>query len=417
LREQSADPSAALDELRRYIGLLKQQRLTDLTVAENVELALMLEEEGSYPEAWERLQREADSPKNAYDESRLAALVPAADFWVRRYRDEQLFEPAMEKLLRQMDRIPEARVVALRFRLDQSPKALDGQPLDEAEQSAVAKAVSDFCDAGQLAKEPPLRLMEQSLAAAARTKRPEIFRIVVDELAKKFDDHDRSLLAQAGVMTYLTTTLTDDSLVLLKSLWKSAADQELAKSKIERRELLQSIGEVAYLLGAKQEHRDPDLLSRSIKIWEKVLEHDKDDVSALNLLAFILADQGEYQRALSAIGHAASLKPDDGELADSFGIILALSGQPTQALEQLQRAQLGGVRGAAITLHVAYSQKQAGNLVEARRLWDYMQQLGVTKDALLAPLDRELWQQLATYWQASDAAKTTATKSLTKVGS
>ncbi len=77
----------------------------------------------------------------------------------------------------------------------------------------------------------------------------------------------------------------------------------------------------------------------AIEFYEKTLEIDSDNPTALNCMGYILADTGiDIMRALRLCRKAVDFKPQNAAYLDSLGWAYYKSGEPVEARTWLRRA-------------------------------------------------------------------------------
>lgn len=140
---------------------------------------------------------------------------------------------------------------------------------------------------------------------------------------------------------------------------------------------------------------------RALSVAEKLLQHDRRSVEALNFLGFVAADHGDdIPRALKRLQAAATLNPGTGAIIDSLGWAYFHSGDLPHAtffLEEAGRLEPGD---AEIQEHIGdlYAKRQD----QARALQAYQKAL------TLAPpdhLERELRERIRTLEAKSAAGR------------
>jgi putative PEP-CTERM system TPR-repeat lipoprotein len=119
------------------------------------------------------------------------------------------------------------------------------------------------------------------------------------------------------------------------------------------------------LLMAEENQRKNDLASAKAG-YLKVLDIDPDNVSALNNLAWILADQKDA-KAVEYAERAHRLAPFNSAIVDTLGWTLARSGDATRGVELLRMAARLSPANAEIRLHLAKTLIQTGDKSGARR--------------------------------------------------
>ncbi len=103
-------------------------------------------------------------------------------------------------------------------------------------------------------------------------------------------------------------------------------------------------------------------------IFKEALELDKDDLTSLNNMAYVLSEQDERpEDALVYAQRAVEVAPDTPDVLDTLGWCLALSGKPEAGLAVLEEAQNRGPM-VSIYLHRAEVCRKLGRMDEARRL-------------------------------------------------
>ena len=102
-------------------------------------------------------------------------------------------------------------------------------------------------------------------------------------------------------------------------------------------------------------------------------------------LAMSLRDQNRLAEAEAAYRHAISLAPDYGPAHHNLGALLNCLDRPEEALEALQRAEAGGIRGAQLHFNRGRALLQLYRLDEAERAFsDAVAQAPTNHDAQLA---------------------------------
>lgn len=103
-------------------------------------------------------------------------------------------------------------------------------------------------------------------------------------------------------------------------------------------------------------------------VFEEALEHDQDDPTVLNNIAYVLSEQMDKpEQALPYARRAVELNPDAPEALDTLGWCLALAGEPQAGLAVLKEAHTRGTMNS-IYYHQAEVHKKLGETDEARRL-------------------------------------------------
>jgi putative PEP-CTERM system TPR-repeat lipoprotein len=121
------------------------------------------------------------------------------------------------------------------------------------------------------------------------------------------------------------------------------------------------------LLGSLKEKTNRK--GEALDLYKKAVRLDETNVSALNNLAYLLADNfGEAEEALTYAMSAYRLKPNDPRVMDTLGFVLLANEQNEEALKLLQMAysQLSDV--PTVALHLAQAKIRSGLKKDARSL-------------------------------------------------
>ena len=103
---------------------------------------------------------------------------------------------------------------------------------------------------------------------------------------------------------------------------------------------------------------------------EQVLDEFPEDISALNDLGYLWADQGKnLVRALEMVRMAVAAEPDNIAYQDSLGWALYRLGRYEEALEALKKAAAGAEVDGVILEHLGDVQQARGQKDEARKAW------------------------------------------------
>jgi len=102
------------------------------------------------------------------------------------------------------------------------------------------------------------------------------------------------------------------------------------------------------------------------KIYESVLDKNKNNVAALNNLALIYADE-KNKRALDFAKRAYELNSESPQVADTYGWILVNQGQVDKGLVLLQQASLNAPYLKDIRYHLAFALHKSGRGGEAKK--------------------------------------------------
>lgn len=104
--------------------------------------------------------------------------------------------------------------------------------------------------------------------------------------------------------------------------------------------------------------------------FQKVLELDPNNASAMNYLGYMLADRNvQLERALKLLQRAVELDPENGAYLDSLGWVYFRLGQFDKAREYLERAVQKVPRDPIVHDHLGDVYAQLGNLKKAIEHW------------------------------------------------
>jgi len=111
------------------------------------------------------------------------------------------------------------------------------------------------------------------------------------------------------------------------------AEYELDKLQSSGMESPLLYNTLAYAAWLQKKH------TAAIELYEKTLEIDSDNATALNCMGYILADTGlDVMRALRLCRKAVDFKPQNAAYLDSLGWAYFKSGEPLEARTWLRRA-------------------------------------------------------------------------------
>jgi len=111
-------------------------------------------------------------------------------------------------------------------------------------------------------------------------------------------------------------------------------------------------------------------LAEAATAYEQVVKLDEAHISAMNNLAYLLAeDLNEPQRAIPFAQKAAELAPTNGSILDTYGRVLFLNNQLDDAIRVLNES-IGFDRSAGTYLHLAEALVKKGDLGAAAKALD-----------------------------------------------
>ncbi|MBN2023985.1 MAG: tetratricopeptide repeat protein [Pirellulales bacterium] len=270
--------------------------------------------------------------------------------------------------------------------------------LDEpAAEAFFKKALADFP-----AARPELALLwgQRHMEADEYAKAADAFRLGRD--AKKATDEDRAIASYYLAAALAMTDKTDEALAAAREAGKDAKRLPLALAQqawilfhanrddeavLAYDDLIAKYDADHANPGLREVLREARLVLAGLHVaqgdsakarerLEQVLDEFPDDVSALNDLGYLWADDNAHlERALAMVQKAVEAEPDVAAYRDSLGWALFRLGRLDEALAELERA--------------AAADPTEGELLE---------HLGVVYDALKRPADAE-----ATWRRAIDA--------------
>ena len=107
----------------------------------------------------------------------------------------------------------------------------------------------------------------------------------------------------------------------------------------------------------------------ALQTMRKLLALQPDHAGALNYVGYTLAEKGgpgELAEAEPLLARAVELRPDDGAIADSYGLLLLRRGRPAEALGELRRADALTPGDPVILSHLGDALLATGNRAEAQ---------------------------------------------------
>lgn len=129
----------------------------------------------------------------------------------------------------------------------------------------------------------------------------------------------------------------------------------------------------------------------AIEEYLKILEHDPDDVVALNNLAWLYQEKGNPEGVKYA-ERAHGLAPERIEITDTLGWLLVQNGEINRGLVLLQEARVKAPHIPSIHYHMAVALYKSGRTDEARKELDRL--LKTSKDFQGVDDARKLREQL-----------------------
>ena len=153
---------------------------------------------------------------------------------------------------------------------------------------------------------------------------------------ERFDDallHLEQFIAASGDSSRIHQSRLILALIFIKTGRAKMAELELERLLSSGIESIALYNTLAYASYVRKQHM------KAIEYYEKVLDVDKDNVTAMNSLGFILADTGlDKQKALKLCRKAVEINPQNAAYLDSLGWALYKSGRPSEARSLLRQA-------------------------------------------------------------------------------
>ncbi|MBS2022981.1 MAG: tetratricopeptide repeat protein, partial [Deltaproteobacteria bacterium] len=106
----------------------------------------------------------------------------------------------------------------------------------------------------------------------------------------------------------------------------------------------------------------------ALSTLKRLLKQDPDNAAALNHVGYALVEKADAQsleQAEPMLRRAVELRPDDGAVADSYGLCLLRRGRIAQALPELKRADALSPGDPIILSHLGDAQLASGLRAEA----------------------------------------------------
>jgi len=112
--------------------------------------------------------------------------------------------------------------------------------------------------------------------------------------------------------------------------------------------------------------------SKALTTMRKVLSGQPQHAGALNYIGYTLTERGspmDLREAEPMLARAVELRPDDGAIADSYGLCLLKLGRAADALAELRRADKLSPGDPVILSHLGDALIAAGRRDEARSVF------------------------------------------------
>src|SRR5882724_3108072 len=181
---------------------------------------------------------------------------------------------------------------------------------------------------------------------------------------------------------------TQESMRRLRLLFaEHPGEEEVALALLESFDRAGKAGEAEQILAAAvQAHPDTQSLlyalanaedragmqSKALTTMRKVLSGQPQHAGALNYIGYTLTERGgpmDLREAEPMLARAVELRPDDGAIADSYGLCLFKLGRAGEALAELRRADKLSPGDPEILSHLGDALIAAGRRDEARSVF------------------------------------------------
>ena len=167
---------------------------------------------------------------------------------------------------------------------------------------------------------------------------------------------------------------------LARKLYQSrlqANDTDAALAALQRW-LKEHPGDVTTRSLFAQALTNTDRQQQAIDEYLKIIEHDTKNVTALNNIAWLYKEQGNYPEGVKYAERAHQLVPERPEVTDTLGWLLLHNGEINRGLVLLQEARVKAPHIADIHYHLAVALHKAGRNDEARKELDRLLRAGKT---------------------------------------
>ena len=181
---------------------------------------------------------------------------------------------------------------------------------------------------------------------------------------------------------------TQESMRRLRLLFaEHPAEEEVALALLESFDRAGKVAEAEQILAAAV-HTHPEtqsilyalanaedragMQSKALTTMRKVLSGQPQHAGALNYIGYTLTERGgplDLREAEPLLARAVELRPDDGAIADSYGLCLLKLGRAAEALAELRRADKLSPGDPVILSHLGDALIAAGRRDEARSVF------------------------------------------------
>jgi tetratricopeptide (TPR) repeat protein len=239
---------------------------------------------------------------------------------------------------------------------------LEDYPEFELARSVIALA---YYEKGEMAKAKELLLMIPRNAEGYEDALTLLIKIMREE-----KDYDSAINLLTDVIEEGDTTSVTELYPLLAGLYKDKGDMRSARRVFEQAidqypdepDLHLNYGMFLDEAGEAEE------AMRQVKI---VLEIDPENPYAMNYIGYTWADQGKnLEEALQYILRAIHLRPQDGFVRDSLGWVYFKMGRISQAIEELEKANMLEDKDPTIMEHLGDAYMAGKQLEKAKEYYN-----------------------------------------------
>ena len=332
----------------------------------------------------------------------LATIRGAIDLCINQGRFDQV-EPLLNKLLAPaMASTPDVRAWANRTR---SLARLSTGRLAEMDQALALIELNLKANPASL----PDQRLKAVLLALQTSRRGDAIKLLEPlEESNQLGSNEQFILAQ----TYLSEGLVSKYRSQMKKLLESGVKNprhlvHFVEFLLDRRELDQAevwIAEAIRKSPSAARLLRPKLAAIRCRqgrydeaetLFRQILDSDPENVETLNNLAWELAlrEPGEPREALRLIDRAIEKRGRISTFVDTRAVVLIRLGEPGRAVQELSAARTADPRNVSLALHLAWALQEAGQALEAMKVFQLAQELGLKPEAR-HPLERGLIDRL-----------------------
>ena len=218
---------------------------------------------------------------------------------------------------------------------------------------------------------------------------------LIDELLKTDSDKDYPYLLASGF--YMQEKQIQNAIDILKngmthvsdklrikmqlaSIYITTGDKDRAEQILQRiieetpdfSPAYSSLAGIAEVKGNKE---------KALELYRSALEYDRNNIAALNNLAYLLTDNfGKEKEALDLAMTAYRKQPNDPRIMDTLGYVLLKNNRSKDALNLLTKANELLPNMPTVKLHLAIAKYQEGDKINAKKLLQEVLITGTPED-------------------------------------